>query len=140
MLERDNKIRGFNPVEHVHTATGIDILLFLLLLFVHATSIPFSSSYCCVEDLFDSVERIHFSAFLLRILMLVYFPLFHSCDKHSVKFFKQFEKLVAEELVGSAEATALIEGRVFEVIGFDAEAGGNVVADEREPSHLLLRE
>ena len=36
-----------------------------------------------------------------------------------------------------AEAAALAEGRVFEIFGVDAQAGGDVVADEAEPGELL---
>ncbi len=50
-----------------------------------------------------------------------------------VQFFEELGQMVAEELVGFSEAAFLIEGCVVEVIEFDAETGGDVVADEVEP-------
>ena len=56
-----------------------------------------------------------------------------SCGERFVQFFEKFRQMVAEELVGLSEAAFLVEGCVVEVIEFDAEAGGDVVADEVEP-------
>lgn len=52
-----------------------------------------------------------------------------SRGKHGIQFIQQLGQLVAEELVGLAEAALLVERREVEVVGFDAEAGGDVVAD-----------
>src|SRR4051812_40534047 len=56
-----------------------------------------------------------------------------SCCERLVKFIQQLGQLIAEELMRFAEAAALAKGGVVEVFGFDAEAGGDVVADEVEP-------
>jgi hypothetical protein len=53
-----------------------------------------------------------------------------SRHKDSVKFLKQCRQLVAEELIGFAESTLLTKRRIIKVVGFNAETGGDVVADE----------
>lgn len=65
---------------------------------------------------------------------------FGSGSENLIQFLQQGREGVAEELVGFAKAAALAEGRVFEILGVDAEAGGDVVADEVEPGELLRRE
>ena len=49
-----------------------------------------------------------------------------SCDEDSVQFLKQCRQLVAEELIRFPEAALLTEGRIVKVVGFDAEAGGDM--------------
>ena len=58
----------------------------------------------------------------------------------SADLVEQRRQLVAEQLARLAEAAALAEGRVLELDGFDAEAGGEVVSDESEPLELLVGE
>ena len=60
-----------------------------------------------------------------------------SCHEDSVQFLKQFRQLVTEQLIGFAESAFLAEGRIIEVVGVDAQAGGDVVADQVEPSQLF---
>ena len=48
--------------------------------------------------------------------------------------------MLAEELMRFAQAAALIERRKIQIIGLDAEAGGDLIAHEVEPGELLRRE
>jgi hypothetical protein len=70
----------------------------------------------------------------------MYLPRLRSSSKRPVKFIKQLRELLAEELMRFAETSALREGRVAEVVGVDAQAGGDVVADEAEPGELFRSE
>ena len=45
--------------------------------------------------------------------------------------------MLAKQLMRFAKAAALAEGRVFEIFRLDAQAGGDVVADESEPRELF---
>ena len=61
----------------------------------------------------------------------------HSCCQRLVKFIEQLRQIIPKELVRFAEAAALAEWRVVEIIRLDAEAGSDVVADEFEPCALF---
>ena len=57
----------------------------------------------------------------------------HSCSQDLVEFVEQFGKLFPEDLVRPAQAAALVEGGVGEIVRLDTEARGDMVADEVRP-------
>src|SRR5450631_3640466 len=61
----------------------------------------------------------------------------YSCRQHLIKFIEQLGQILTEKLMGFAETAALVEGGVIEVGRLNAEAGGDVVADESEPGALV---
>jgi len=63
-----------------------------------------------------------------------------SRDEPFVEFGEDTVQLVAEEAVDAAEAAALAEGDVVEVVRLDAQAGRDVVPNDVEPATLLGRE
>ena len=60
-----------------------------------------------------------------------------SCGEDGVEFVDEGGELVTKELVGFAEAAALGEGGIVEVVGFDGDAGGDLVAHELQPGELV---
>jgi hypothetical protein len=61
----------------------------------------------------------------------------HSCREHFVEFIKHLGQLFTEQLVGFAEAAALVERGEFKILRVNAQAGGDVVADEVESGELF---
>ena len=66
--------------------------------------------------------------------------LFSSCREHLVEFIEQLGQLFAEKLMRFAQAAALIERGEFQVLGLDADGGGDVIADQMQPGELFGRE
>ena len=56
--------------------------------------------------------------------------------QHRVEFIEQRGQFFTEAVVHFAQAAALVEWRVGEIGGLDAEAGGDGVADEIEPGAM----
>src|ERR1017187_9481894 len=63
-----------------------------------------------------------------------------SRDKGCVQFLQQSGQRVTEQLMRLAQAAALVERREFQILRLNAQAGGDVVADEVKPGELLGRE
>ena len=53
-----------------------------------------------------------------------------------VQFVQQRRERFSKQLVGLAEAAALVERREFQIFRVNAQAGGDVVADQVEPGEL----
>src|SRR5262245_55512549 len=64
----------------------------------------------------------------------------HSCRQPLIQFRQQRVELVAEEGMGAAEAAALAEPTVLEVIGLNRERCRDVLGHAVEPFALLARE
>lgn len=59
------------------------------------------------------------------------------CRENLVEFVQQFRKLFPKQLMCLAESAALDERRVIEIVRLDAQAGGDVVADQMQPGKLV---
>ena len=60
-----------------------------------------------------------------------------SSGQHQVQFIQQREQFVAEQQMRFAESAALVERGEFKILRVNAQAGGDVVADEIEPGELV---
>src|ERR1041385_7744524 len=60
-----------------------------------------------------------------------------SLHQHLIQFLQNRLQLLPEHLIRLAQPTALDEGFVLEVLGFDSQAGGDVVANGFQPLPLL---
>lgn len=82
------------------------------------------------------------AAFLTGVFFDDLLIFFTGClgNEHLIEFFEEGGQGISEELVGFAQAAALGEGGVVEVVGVDACHGGDVVADVVEPGELVGRE